>query len=282
QINNNIFSVVLGKFYQAGDVGFYNQANKWNTMGANTITGMVQGVAQPTFVQVGDDKTRLCRTFRKMLRFTCFVSFPAMFGLSLIAPEFIVILITDKWLPSANLMRILCVGGAFLPIATLYFNLIISRGKSDVYMYNIISQGVTILSSIICIYYIFGNTENVTAYILTFHLSLSKIDLMVLSYVCIVVLWIGIWHTFLRREIGLSFRHALKDILPFLIIATATMVVSYAITKPITNIYLLLVSRIIIAAIIYVGSLWLLGAKILRECVRYIMPRFPFLSRWIG
>ena len=282
QINNNIFSVVLGKFYQAGDVGFYNQANKWNTMGANTITGMVQGVAQPTFVQVGDDKARLCRTFRKMLRFTCFVSFPAMFGLSLIAPEFIVILITDKWLPSANLMRILCVGGAFLPIATLYFNLIISRGKSDVYMYNIISQGVTILSSIICIYYIFGNTENVTVYILTSHLSLSKIDLMVLSYVCIVVLWIGIWHTFLRREIGLSFRHALKDILPFLIIATATMVVSYAITKPITNIYLLLVSRIIIAAIIYVGSLWLLGAKILRECVRYIMPRFPFLSRWIG
>ena len=84
QVNNNIFSLLLGKFYNKTAVGNYSQANKWNLMGAATITGMVQGVAQPTFVQVGEDKERLCQTFSKMLRFTCFVSFPAMLGLSLI------------------------------------------------------------------------------------------------------------------------------------------------------------------------------------------------------
>ena len=133
-VNNNIFSLVLGKIYTKHEVGTYNQANKWNTMGASTITGMVQGVAQPTFVQVGDDLPRLRRAFSKMLRFTCFVSFPIMLGLSLVAPEFIVVLIGEKWLSSAHLMQLLCIGGAFLPIATLYYNLIISRGKSDVYM----------------------------------------------------------------------------------------------------------------------------------------------------
>ena len=140
QVNNNIFSLVLGKIYTKVEVGTYTQANKWNTMGASTITGMVQGVAQPTFVEVGDDPERLRRAFSKMLRFTSFIAFPVMFGLSLVAPEFIVTLIKEKWLPSAHLMQILCIGGAFLPIATLYFNLIISRGKSDVYMWNIIAQ----------------------------------------------------------------------------------------------------------------------------------------------
>ena len=98
-MNNNIFSLVLGKIYTKVEVGTYTQANKWNTMGASTITGMVQGVAQPAFVEVGDDLERLRRVFSKMLRFTCFVSFPVMFGLSLVAPEFIVTLIKEKWLP---------------------------------------------------------------------------------------------------------------------------------------------------------------------------------------
>ena len=62
QINNNIFSILLGRLYTKVEVGTYTQANKWNTMGASTITGMVQGVAQPTFVQVGNDDERLRRT----------------------------------------------------------------------------------------------------------------------------------------------------------------------------------------------------------------------------
>lgn len=253
QVNNNIFSVVLGRFYDKNVVGRYNQANKWNTMGASTITGMVQGVAQPTFVQVGDDPKRLCRAFSKMLRFTCFISFPVMFGLSLISPEFIETLITDKWLKSANLMRILCIGGAFLPIATLYFNMIISRGKSNIYMWNVICQGVILLSTVLGIQQCGGSVET-----------------MVWAYVCIVVLWIGVWHFFVWREIRFGFVQAIKDIVPFLAIAAGTMIATYFLTQSIENLYVLLISRIIIAAIIYFAALWLLGANILKECLEFV------------
>ncbi len=253
QVNNNIFSLVLGRFYTKSEVGLYNQANKWNTMGASTITGMVQGVAQPTFVQVGDDKERLCRAFSKMLRFTCFISFPVMFGLALIAPEFIVVLITDKWLPSANLMRMLCIGGAFLPIATLYFNMVISRGKSGTYMWNIISQGCIILATILSIHYLGGS-----------------INEMVISYVAIVIIWVAIWHIFVKKEIGFSPLQALRDILPFAFFAAITMLATYLITISITNIYILLVSRILIAATIYIALNYFFGAKIMRECLQYI------------
>ena len=33
QINNNILTVILGRFYDSHQVGFYNQANKWKDMG---------------------------------------------------------------------------------------------------------------------------------------------------------------------------------------------------------------------------------------------------------
>jgi len=225
-------------------------------MGAQTITGMVQGVAQPTFVQVGDDKDRLCHSFSKMLRFTCFVSFPVMFGLSLIAPEFIVILITDKWLPSALLMRILCVGGAFLPISTLYFNMLIARGKSNIYMWNIICQGLVMLASIITIHYLAGNVRD-----------------MVIVYVCILALWVLVWQYFVWREIGFHLLQALKDILPFGFLAAATMIATYFITDSIQNIYWLLISRILLAMVIYLAVLWMLKAKILLESIIYIFKR---------
>ena len=256
QVNNNIFSLVLGKIYTKVEVGTYTQANKWNTMGASTITGMVQGVAQPAFVEVGDDLDRLRRVFSKMLRFTCFVSFPVMFGLSLVAPEFIVTLIKEKWLPSAHLMQILCIGGAFLPIATLYFNLIISRGKSDVYMWNVIAQGCAILGSILMVHGFGGSMTH-----------------MVIAYVAIVILWTGIWHRFLYQEIRYPFLSALKDILPFLLLAAATMVITYFATRWIEHLLLLLIARILFAAIIYIGLLWLLGAKILKECIGYLLKR---------
>lgn len=256
QINNNIFALVLGKLYNRTQVGLYTQANKWNTMGASTITGMVQGVAQPTFVQVGDDRGRLRNAFSKMLRFTSFVSFPLMFGLSLVAPELIVILIGEKWLASAMLMRILCVGGAFLPISTLYFNLVISRGKSNVYMWNIICQGIVLLCAIVFIYYIGGG---VTA--------------MVSVYACLVALWILVWHYFVWREISFSLVQAFKDTLPFCMLAASVMALTYYATSWIQNLYLLLFVRILFAAFLYLSALWVMKAKILRESMVYIFKR---------
>lgn len=256
QLNNNIFAVVLGRLYTKSEVGLYNQANKWNTMGASTITGMVQGVAQPAFVEVGDDVERLRRVFSKMLRFTCFVSFPAMFGLALVAPEFIVILITDKWLGSAMLMRILCIGGAFLPITALYQNIIVSRGRSGIYMWNTIAQGLTLLGSILLIHFMGGGIEQ-----------------MVYAYVGIVIIWIGVWNFFVWREIRFSLMQTLRDILPFMLITTATMLATYCLTQGIGNIYLLFASRIIVAAAIYLLAMWLCGARIMRECLGFLIRK---------
>ena len=253
-INNNIFSLLLGRLYNKTEAGIYSQAQKWNVMGSNTITGMVQGVAQPTFVQMGDDMERLRRAFSKMLRFTCFISFPAMMGLALIAREFIIITVTEKWLPSASLMQLLCIAGAFLPLATLYYNMIISRGKSDIYMWNVIIQGCVILGSLLTVHYLGGSITD-----------------MVIAYVIIVVSWTIIWHFFVNREIGFSWYQALKDILPFFIVAAFTMAVTHHISLLITDIplYLMLV-RIFLAAIIYLGIIYLSGAKILRQSWEYI------------
>ena len=250
-LNNNIFSIFLGKFYSEKEVGFYNQANKWNSMGYSLINGMINGVAQPVLSQVTNDKERQLRVFRKMMRFTAFVAFPAMFGLSLIAPELITIAITDKWMGSAQILRLLCISGAFIPITGLCSNLVISKGKSNIYMWNAIALGLLQLL-VMCTIYPYG------------------IQAMIITYISINIAWLLVWYYFVRREIRYRFVHLMIDIVPFLLIAGGVMVVTYFLTLKINNIHLLFISKIIIAALLYILIMWMSGAKTFKESIQYL------------
>lgn len=250
-LNNNIFSIILGKFYSEREVGYYNQANKWNYMGHSLISGMIHGVAQPVLTQVTNDKERQLRVFRKMMRFTAFVAFPAMFGLSLIAPELITITITDKWMGSAQILRLLCISGAFIPITGLCSNLVVSKGKSNIYMWNAIALGLLQLL-VMCTIYPYG------------------IQTMIITYISINIAWLLVWHYFVWCEIRYRFVHLMMDIIPFLLIAGGVMVVTYFLTLKINNIHLLFISKIIIAALLYILIMWMSGAKTFKESIQYL------------
>lgn len=253
-INNNILSVILGKFYSEQEVGDFNQANKWNSMGYSVITGMVNGVAQPILASVTDDRQRQKRIFRKMLRFTSFVTFPAMFGLSLITPELITITITSKWAASAEIMRILCIGSAFTAISSLYSNLIISKGKSNIYMWSTIALGITQVAMML-------------------YCSSYGISALVRYYICINIGWLAVWQFFVWREIRLSVFQALKDICPFAIIAGGVMLLTSYCTKDIPNIYILLTAKILLAATLYIAIMWVSGSVTFKESVQYLSKK---------
>lgn len=249
-VNNNLFSLLLGKFYTKQDVGDFSQANKWNNMGHIFITGMINSVAQPVLASVANDPQRQLAVFRKMLRFTAFISFPAMFGLSIIAKEFIVITITDKWLDCARIMQLLCIWGAFVPINNLLSNLIISRGRSSVYM---ISNVTLSLLQIItaCISYPYGITT------------------MIYLFVAINILWMFVWYYFVRREVPLTLFNMLKDISPYLLLAAALTASAYYLTSGISNLYLSLITKVVFVASIYALILWKMQSVIFNECIQY-------------
>ena len=254
QINNNIFSVLLGKFFSEAEVGYYTQANKWNTMGHSLITGMVSGVAQPVLTEVANDAGRQRNVFRKMLRFTAFISFPAMFGLALIAHELIVISVTDKWLDSVPILQLLCIWGAFLPILSLYSNLIISKGKSDIYMWNTIALGILQII-VILLAYPYG------------------IHTMIVAFVTVNIVWMLVWHYFVWQQIRLSLWNALKDVIPFAALAGITMVVTYYITRSIGNIYLLFSAKVVVAAILYTFLMWGSNSVVFKESIQFLKKK---------
>ena len=257
-VNNHILTFVFGKLFTRTPqvVGNFFQAFKWDTMAYQTVGGTIEQVAQPVLVNLRDDEdeSREVRVFRKMMRFTAFLTFPAMFGLSLVSEEFILATIGPKWINCVPLLRVLCIGGAFMPFYSLYKNLIISQGRADLNMWLNISQIVL-------------------QFILIFATYQQGILMVVYAYSILNVVWLLAWQFFAHRLIGLQLVHVLKDILPFALISGAVMLVSYVATTQITNIYLLLALRIVLAAVLYVGVMKLLRVKIMDECIKFLSKK---------
>ena len=257
-MNNHILTFVFGKLFTRTPqvVGNFFQAFKWDTMAYQTVGGTIEQVAQPVLVNLRDDEdeSREVRVFRKMMRFTAFLAFPAMFGLSLVSEEFILATIGPKWIDCVPLLRVLCIGGAFMPFYSLYKNLIISQGRADLNMWLNISQIVL-------------------QFILIFATYQQGILMVVYAYSILNVVWLLAWQFFAHRLIGLQLVHALKDALPFALISGAVMLVSYVATTQITNIYLLLALRILLAAVLYVGVMKLLRVKIMDECIKFLSKK---------
>lgn len=131
-INNNIMNLLLGHYYSASATGAYNQAYQWHSKAFFLIQGMLTQVAQPVLVDVGDERERQLRILRKMMRLAALLSFPLLFGLGMVAHEFITVAITEKWARSAEYMQLLCISGAFIPLSFLLSNLVIRDRKSVV------------------------------------------------------------------------------------------------------------------------------------------------------
>lgn len=253
-LNANVISVLLGRWFSASDVGVYTQANKWNNMGNFFVTNMINVVAFPVFSSVIDDQERICRIFRKMLRFAAFASFPLMFGLCYVAEELIVITITEKWIEAAKILQLLCIGGAFMPLASLYTNLIIGKGKSNVYMCGTIALGVSQI-------------------ILLFVVHPYGLRPMVIAFVSLYVLWLSVWHYWVWRLIHLSPLAAIKDIIPFIGIALLSLVVSYVLCAGIENIYLRLLGKILTMALVYGGIMKISNATVFNESIGFIFKK---------
>ena len=255
-INQNMLTVIFGRLFRdARVVGNFFQAYKWDSMAFQTVGGMLSQVAQPVLVSVRDERDRELQVFRKMLRFASFLSFPALFGLALVAREFILCTIGPEWTDCVSLLQILCISGAFMPLFTLYQNLVISHGRSDVNMWLNIGQ-IALQLVIILLFYRQG------------------ITMMVVAYTLFNMLWLAAWQPFARRIIGLRWLDMLRDTVPFLLIAAAVMGATYGLTahfSPLTaQLWLLLLVRVLVAAALYYALMRLLHVAILQECLQFL------------
>ena len=254
QVNNNIMNLLLGRYYGETNTGHYNQAYQWSSKCFLLVGNMLKQVDQTVLVGLGDERERQLAVLRKMMRFTAFISFPLLFGLGMVSHEFIVLAIGEKWAFAASLLPLLCLCGAFMPLSTLLTDSVISQHRSDIYLWNTFALGILQMALMVALW-----REGIVT--------------MVIAYALLNIAWVFVWHFFVQRLMHYRLIPFLKDILPFALAAAGVMAVTGFVTHAIEMLWLKLLCRVVLAALLYYVVMRLAGAVILKEIMAFIFRK---------
>jgi O-antigen/teichoic acid export membrane protein len=130
--HQNIYNLVIGKYFSAAQLGFYTKAVELRDLPSKNFTDVVSRVSYPTLAQVQDEKDTLRAHFSQYMRSTMFISSVLMFGLSAVSISLVEVLIGVQWLLAAEYLQLLCIVGVLYPFHSLNISLIMIKGRSDV------------------------------------------------------------------------------------------------------------------------------------------------------
>jgi teichuronic acid exporter len=153
-ISENLYSLVIGKLFSSKSLGFFTRAQQFQQLPVSGVYGAINSVCLPLFSQVQDDHIKLREYYSKVIKLTSFVIFPVMGIIAVLSDDIIVTLLTEKWLPSSPLIKILCIIGAFYPIHAINLDILKVKGRSDLFLkLEVIKQALNFFMIWICYRY---------------------------------------------------------------------------------------------------------------------------------
>ena len=133
-IYGNMYSVVTGKAFGAVEIGYLGRATNFAVVPAEVMAGAVTNVGYPIMSKIQDDVPRLTAACARLAAMPVFVLVPVLVAIAAAAEPSVRVLLGDKWLASAPLVKVLCAGAVFMPLAAVNKDLLYSCGRSDVVM----------------------------------------------------------------------------------------------------------------------------------------------------
>ena len=131
-VYNNLYSLVIGKRYNAKELGLYNRAENYSSYVSLNLSDMSMRALYPILSRVQDDLKQLKVAALRILHASAFIVVPINIFLLIKAEDIICILLTGKWLEMAPLMQVMCVSSMAYVVANLHTNLFKAIGRTQI------------------------------------------------------------------------------------------------------------------------------------------------------
>lgn len=132
---NELYKVVVGKFYSPATLGQYTRSSEYAGLFSSNLTSIVQRVSYPALAEIQDDKERMVSAYRKVIKVTMFVTCVCMFSLGAVAEPLIYCLIGPKWHEAAAYLPLICLSMVLYPLHSINLNMLQIQGRSDIFLY---------------------------------------------------------------------------------------------------------------------------------------------------
>lgn len=243
---NNVYPVIIGKFYSATTLGFYSRAHSLAGIPSVQATQILQGATFPVLCKVNNDMERLGNAYRRMLKLSVFVIFPLMMGLAILAHPLIMVMFTAKWEYSAGLLTIICFAQMWHPVHAINLNLLQVVGRSDLFLRVELINKLFAIIVIACTYR-------------------YNIEVMCFGYIVssLVSIFINTYYT--GKFINVGFWTQVKDLCSSFFLSVAMLMVIWLLTHFFSDDILKIIIGSIVGFIFYMGIAYVLKFSELKE-----------------
>lgn len=208
--------LIIGKLFPPATLGYFQRAKSLNSMVVQYSSGSLMSVLFPVLSKVQNDLPRFQDIIMKSLGIISFVVFLLLGGLYLVSEELIVMLFSDKWLPSVAFFKILVLSGFGYPVSALLVNVLKSRGNSRAFLRLEIYKKLIASVNLIVLYF-------------------WGIDIYLYGLIIQTILGVSLNILFASREIGLPFYAFAKPVLMQMSISVLTVILTMLIVKNIES-----------------------------------------------
>lgn len=153
-IFSRLDTLIIGKLFSAATLGFFYKAQSLNNMVIDYAFSSFSGVLFPSLSKMAQDKMKLRTVLIRILHLVCFTTF-LFSGLMFVnAKEVIVILLTEKWVGSVPIFKILAIFSFIYTIPTILSAPILSIGKSgEILKIEVLKKSLYLLAIPVAMFY---------------------------------------------------------------------------------------------------------------------------------
>lgn len=203
---NNIYYVIIGKYFSAKELGYYTRADMFKNLPSQNLLGIIYRVSYPVLSQLQDDPVRLKSYYKKMISSTMLITFTAMICMAAMAEPMIISLVGEQWRGSIIYLQMLSFVGIFLPLQSLNANLILVLGYSDLFLkLEILKKVLAVPIVILGIFY--------------------SIKIMILGMILSSIIGYLLYSYYTGKYINYMIKEQLMDVLPSFLMALSVGVV---------------------------------------------------------
>lgn len=257
----NIYNLIIGKYYSAATLGYYAQAKMYVDQATQTSTSTLQTVTYPILSQTKDDLERLRSSHKRIIMASSYIIFPLTIGLAVLAEPLIMTFVGEKWKGAIPLVQILCVSEILYHLHAINLNLLKVMGRSDLFLkLEVIKKINTTIAILIGI---------------KFGLWGLLIGSVVNSY---VALFINMYYT--HRLVQYSYREQIADLLPVVLHTLPMLLLLYLFVNYITLPHMvMLIIGLLLGVISYFGFTYVIKSRALVYIMELLSHKVRFLKR---
>jgi len=128
--NLNADNLLVGRFLGSVPLGVYSIAYNVMFLPATRIAEPIQQVLFPAFARLQHDHVALRRAWVRGMELVAAVNVPAFLGMAVVAPDFVPIVLGQKWLPAVPVLQFLCLAGVAQSFQALNWSVLQAVGDS--------------------------------------------------------------------------------------------------------------------------------------------------------